>query len=339
MGSKGIGLALAVLLTTASAAAAPSAAQRETARRLMDEGKESTREGDLARALDAYKKAHDIMHVPSTGIAVARTQMALGRLVEARDVALEVLRMPRDAKEPPAFEHARRHAKELEASLKARIPTVKIVVSGGPATRVTVDEGEVAPILLGEPVAMNPGKHTIVAKNADGIAKSAEVDLVERDAKSVTIELPAAEPHVIEAAVTPPPPDPSRSAWVEHDHRATRSTAADVLVYGGFGLAVVGVAVGSVAGGLTLSKADTVKPQCANSVCDPAARSDLDAARTLATVSTVGFAAAGVGLACGVVGLVLPKRHEERAAVRAPSTSPKASAFVVPGGVVVRGSF
>ena len=86
-----------------------------------------------------------------------------------------------------------------------------------------------------------------------------------------------------------------------------RTTTAKVLVFGGFGLAVAGLAVGGVTGALTLSKAGDVKTQCANGICDPAAKSDLDSASSLATISTIGFAVAGAGALCGVVGLLLPR--------------------------------
>jgi hypothetical protein len=82
---------------------------------------------------------------------------------------------------------------------------------------------------------------------------------------------------------------------------------------GGFALAGLGVAVGAVTGLMTSSKATTVKPQCDSNICDPAAKSDLDSALTLATISTASFIAAGVGLGAGVVGLVLPKKHKDAA--------------------------
>ena len=179
----------------------------------MDEGKERTRTGEKERALEAYQKAHDLMKVPTTGMTLVKAHLALGHLIEARDVALEVARMPRERSEPGIFEKARKEAKELEASLKPRIPTVRIVVKGGPATHVTVDDVDVAPLLLGEPVAMNPGKHTIVAKNADNVEKRADVDLAERDAKEIELTLPVPNPVLL---VTVPPPAKGRSrgpAW------------------------------------------------------------------------------------------------------------------------------
>jgi hypothetical protein len=301
----------------------------------MDEGKARTRAGDLAGALDAYRKANEVMHVPTTGLALARTHLALGHLVEARDAALDVVRLPRESVEPAVFDDARRRAKELEASLKGRIPTVKINVKGGPATRVAVDDAEVAPLLLGEPVALNPGKHVITARNADGVEQRAELDLAERESRDIDLLLPAPAP----VTLAPPRddrPKPHEPHEAARDGAAGkggggRSAAGDVLVYAGFGLATAGIAVGTVTGILVLSKATTVKSECANNVCDPAARSTLDNAKSLATVSTIAFIAAGVGAAAGTVGLLLPKERD-----------PRASALqwnVGPGGLAVQGSF
>ena len=326
-------IALTVLAArSGDAMAAPSAAERETARRLMDEGKERSRSGDKERAVEAYQKAHDIMKVPTTGIALAKAQLVVGHLVEARDVALEVARMPRENGEPAIFEKARKEAKELEASIKPRIPTVRIIVKGGPATRVSVDGGDVASLLLGEPVAMNPGKHSIVARNADGAEKRAEVELGERDGKEVELTLPVPTPAVVVAPV------PERSHAGSETDRG-RTTPASLLVFGGFGLAVAGLAVGGVTGALTLSKAGDVKTQCANGICDPAAKSDLDSASSLATISTVGFAVAGAGALCGVVGLLLPRTHVETTQTALPSGERRAAVWIGPGSMGVRGSF
>jgi hypothetical protein len=336
MGSRRLVFAVVtalVLAAPARAIAAPSAAQRETARRLMDEGKARARAGDKERAVEAYQKAHALMKVPTTGMAVAKAQIALGHLVEARDVALEVARMPRSNREPAVFERARKEARELEASLKPRIPTVRIVVKGGLATKVTVDAAEVAPLLLGEPVALDPGKHVVGAENAEGVEAHAEIDLAEREAREIELTLPVASPDVV---VTTPAAEPTKRAPAK-ERRGERSTAGDVLVYGGFGLAAVGLAVGGITGALTLSKSGTVKSRCENGICDPAARSDLDSANAMASVSTIGFAVGGAGVVLGVVGLLLPKTTTTETALRAGERH--AALWVGPGSMGVRGSF
>ena len=65
-----VAVVIAIVLAAPVASAAPTAAQRETARRLMDEGKERARVGDKDRALEAYQKAHDLMKVPTVGTII-----------------------------------------------------------------------------------------------------------------------------------------------------------------------------------------------------------------------------------------------------------------------------
>ena len=60
------------------------------------------------------------MHVPTTGLAVARTQAALGLLVEARDTALGVTRIPVIPKEPPVIGEGRKQADNLGERARRR---------------------------------------------------------------------------------------------------------------------------------------------------------------------------------------------------------------------------
>jgi len=95
---------------------------------------------------------------------------------------------------------------------------------------------------------------------------------------------------------------------VDRDRRP-RTSLATGLVYGGFGVGIVGLGLGAVTGAMTLSKANKVDPQCANDICAPAAKSDLDSAKTLGTISTIGFAVGAAGVVAGVVGLLLPRER------------------------------
>jgi hypothetical protein len=314
---KILSFTLAAFLAVSSVAqAAPTAAERETARRLMDEGKARLKANEVARAVDAFQKAHDIMHVPTTGIALARAHLAAGHLVEARDAALEVGRMPHESGDPAVFETARKHAKELDAQLKPRIPTVRIKVKNGTPSRVTVDDIEIPSSIIGEPVAVNPGKRVISARSADGAETKGEIELAERDAKEIELTFPApsdaGKARTANKSAAAVSPAPRKVTGFGNDGdlgpAGERTPLAEALVYGGFGLAVVGLGVGSVTGAMTLSKASDVEPRCANDICAPEARSDLDSANTLATVSTFAFIAGGAFAVAGVVGLFLPRR-------------------------------
>ena len=110
-------LLAAGLALSARASAEPSAAERDTARGLMAEGRSDRENGDLQDALRAFLGADAIMHVPTTGLEVARTQAALGLLVEAWTTALRVSRTSAKPGEPAPFQVARQAAAVPEGRL------------------------------------------------------------------------------------------------------------------------------------------------------------------------------------------------------------------------------
>src|SRR5262249_27770672 len=67
-------LTAAALVTGAAWAAEPSAVDRESARAYMAEGRQKRDAGDLKAALRAFQAADAVMHVPTTGFEVAKTE-------------------------------------------------------------------------------------------------------------------------------------------------------------------------------------------------------------------------------------------------------------------------
>jgi hypothetical protein len=315
-------------LLASPALAAPTAADRESARALMDQGRSAEQKGDHKAALAAYKGADAIMHVPITGVAVAKSYVALGQLVEARDQALTVSRLPVEGKEPPVMVAARKEADELASSLGPRIPTLTITVKI-PATfkpDVTVDDVVVPYDALVAPRRLNPGHHVIIAKAAS-VERKAEIDLAERDAKTVTLEFPndLKGPVVVAKTETKP---------AEPEKKKTK-TLISPLVWIGIGVAGVGAITGGITGAISLSSVSTAKEGCRDSLCPPETHGDLDSAQTTATISNIAFVVAGVGAATAVVGLILGgKRVEEPAPAAA-----RARPYVGAGQVGVVGEF
>jgi hypothetical protein len=294
----------------------------------MDEGKARMRANEPLRAIEAIQKAHDIMHVPTTGVALARAHLAAGHLVEARDVALEVGRMPHDPNEPSVFDAARKQAKELDVQLKPRIPTLRIRIKGS-ANRVAIDDTEIALAVINEPVAVNPGKRIVTAKGEGGDARG-EVDLTEREVREIELTL---SPHAdsgkpvatTTGQSTPSAPSSSSSSSSPSSSSSSsetkirlgtddteprggvRTPLAQGLMYGGIVVGGLGLAVGFITGALTFSKASDVSPLCDNNICAPEASDSLDSASTFATISTISFIVGVAGAAAAVIGYTLPK--------------------------------
>lgn len=320
-----IAFALTVAVALASSPAfAQTAEERETARQQFEDGKKKRDSGDKEGALASFKAADALMNVPTTKLAVARAYLALGRLVEARDAAFRVSQIPVEKKEPQPFADARAASAKLADELAKRIPQVTLNIIGVPSddeADVTIDGVAVPPAALGAPRKVNPGKHQIVAKlkeRDEGNVKQ-EITIAEKEEKKVDIDLTelgkkpkrvaAVAPTEPKTAPTTEPPAPP----------AERKTSP--LVWIGGGLAIAGAGVGTAFGLMSMSDKATADESCREGKCPPQAHDALDSANQNALISTIGFAAAGVGVGVAVVGLFLSKSPKSQTARITPFVS------------------
>lgn len=313
----------ALVLSIASPALAePTAVEKENARNLMQEGRDLRDKKDLKAALQRFQAADQIMAVPTTAFEVASTQVALGLLVEARETLNRISHMPVQPKEPPPFKEARQKAESLDETLDPRIPAVTVTVKGGVGAKLTVDDIPVPSAMVGLPLRINPGHHTIVA-NLPSSRGETDVDLVEGDKKEVTINLATktASETIAEESNAPPSADTKTSKG---------SYVPAILA---FGVAAAGVGVGVVTGVMTLSKQSDLATACPNKICGPAQHGDVDSANTLGLVSTISFIAAGGCAALGVVLLIVGKPSSK------PAEAARIQPWVSPTGAGVFGTF
>jgi hypothetical protein len=333
--SLGSMIAAAAIASASSAHAEPTAADRETARALMDDGDKKFAAKDYSAALKLYQGAHAIMDVPSTGYAVAKTHAALGLLVEARDAALQVTRMPSRPGEPAPFTRARSDAATLANDLATRIGSLLIDVQGPPAgtdLKVDVDGVPLPSAVLNLPRKTNPGKH-VVSASAPGYAHAVrEVTLKEGETAAVTIEL---QP-IKAAAAAPAAAAPGNVAvpTLNVDQPVPSGKSIGLPVYLGFGVGAAGVIVGSIAGLSHLSKVSKIKDDYCNggTTCRPGFDEARDDAGPSAVISNIGFGIGAVGIAVGVIFLVAGG-----------TSSPPAGAWIAPtvgvGSVGAVGAF
>lgn len=331
---------LVLLCLPGPAHAEPSAEQKQLARELMQKGHERRDAGDLKGALDAFQGADQIMRVPTTGFEVARSQAALGQLVEARETLLRLLRIPAQADDPQVFRDARSWATALDDDLTRRIPSIGIHLEGAPSSSqpsVSVDGVAVPAAALAVPFELDPGHHVIVASVGTARAEAA-VDVAERDRRDVTLHLAA---NAGAAAAPPAPPGatamPSAAPTPTAESPAppAPSRGIPVLTWIGFGVAGVGVAVGSVTGLMSISDKNAAQNQCYGNRCPPSTYGTLDSASTMATVSTVSFVVAGAGAALGVFSFLLRGDDTQPPATGSVSVSP----YVGVGALGARGTF
>ncbi len=335
-------ISLSATLATSRLEAAPSAADVDTARALMTQGREERKKGNHAAALERFRAANKIMSVPTTALEVGQSQADLGLLVEARETWLAATRLPVEPKEPEAFAKARLLAQSLADEIAPRIPTVQFQLANaaaGATLKIALDDVPLEPEALLVPRKANPGKH--VALFDDGKhSKKVEFELVEREAKSVDVDLATGEAIGAPVAAKPPPtPVEPTTTTAPVSDVAPRSPLRAPMIYGGFGLAGAGLIVGGVTGILAFTHGSAAKDLCVGTACPHAAHDDLAAAKSNATLSNVSFAVAGVGAVVGVVGLLLPAGAPSVVSPAAARSTPGASLVVGFGSIAVVGAF
>lgn len=321
-------LALSSSLLVTAAAGAQSLADRETARALMDEGDAKRDAKDYKAALSAYEKADAIMHVPTTGLEVARMQAQLGLLLEARETLARVIRSPVAPKEPAPFTNARKAAEQLNEELGRRVPALQLEIKGAPTgetPQVTIDGENVPAAVLSVPRKVNPGTHVVVVQ-AGSLEKSQDVLVAEKETKTVTIDLtPEAVAETPQVQTTD---EPSEGG----------SSAGKVLMFGGFTVAAIGIGVGAVTGIMSMSKVDEIKGDCQGDRCPTSRAGDIDDAKSLGNISTIAFAAGGVGAAVGILGLIMSSGSSEQKP-GAEAARPHTRAVVGPSYLGLSGTF
>lgn len=287
---------LALANPSVARAETPSAADSETALQLFKEGKALRDVNDFQGALGKFRAAYALVATPITALELGRTDAALGKFVEAREVLLAVFRLPVLPNESARGAEARQDAAQLATNLRGRIASITVRPRGpvDPFLKLWIDGALIPPDAVSASHLLNPGKHRLVIESRGHTVRS-ELTIGESEAREVEIVLPQTETPPSEGPEPPPVVVPP--VRPEPKSNALRNT----LIYGGFGAALVGVGVGAATGLMTLSRADKLKEVCtSDGRCPPSAQADLDATATTGTLSTVMF---GVAIGGAVVGL------------------------------------
>lgn len=334
-----LGLGL-VLGNPAPVRAEPTAEKREAARKLAAEGFEALERRNYPVAEDRFRRADALVHAPTLVVDHARALAGLGRLVEAHERYELVLREGLAPNAPWQWRMALADAtRELQA-LKPRLAWLTLRVKGPVEPNVLVDNKVVPVAALGVRRATDPGTHSVTV-SAPGFAPKEEmVSLDEGQVLAVEIELdpvsgsaklPSSRPRQQRRPTELPPlvgSDESSSA-------APDNTLAYVLL--GFG--ALGIAAGSVTGGLALGARSDLATHCADGVCVPKTprelaehRNDIDQYHLWGTLSGIGFAVGAGAAAAGVTILLLREDSESKS----PS---KVEASIGVGSVQLRAGF
>ncbi len=263
------------------ALAEPSVDDKARARALMDEGDRFVAAKSWAEALDRFERADAIMHVPTTGVEVARAHAALLHFIAARDAALTAARAPKQPNEPAVWEEARTEAAVLAGTYADQIGAIAFEVSHAEPLAVVTLDGAIVDVSSSEPFPADPGVHV------------------------VRFAPPGGNPTERRATV-----EPGKTAHVSLTGVRAESPYR-VPMFAGFGAAGVGLVTGTVLGAVSLSRASAAKSACNAGHCPRIAQSDIDGANGFGLASDVAFGVALAGAALGGVSFYLDRRGTE----------------------------
>jgi hypothetical protein len=240
---------------------------RADATAAYNEGMDLRAAGKTSEALVKLQRANALYPTAITGVEVGRTLMLSGRLKDAREALLAVARIGPRANESARANNARAEAAALAVEIGTRIPRIRFRRQGSPPA-ITVDGVAVADV--DSPIEVDPGAHDVVIG-----AEHRRVLAVEGKIEVIDIAAPVAEASTHDVVVEAPHKSSLAVFW--------------------FGVAATGVslALGGTSGAIALVNANEAAPKCVMNHCDPSVASQVDAAKTWSTVSTVSFSVAG----------------------------------------------
>jgi hypothetical protein len=295
------GLALRVPVAFAGE---PTPEEVEAARTSFKEGLALEKAGDYVSAVVKFELTKKVKATPQVRFHIALCQERLGHWIDAADgyeAAAKQASLEGSAPE------VLKVAPELARKLRARIPRLTIVISGGPAKALTID-GRAIVVEDAKRMPLDPGKHLITANDASWNTARIEVMLGDGDDKTVTVKL--AGPPVVATDASAPAPgheaEPYKAPPLPPPSEGHTGAAIAVGTIGG----VVGLGVGFVFLGLRGKKVSDLDAQCPDRKCAPSAQSDIDRAHTYTTVSRIGFGVSIVSVGVAIVMLATSGKSE-----------------------------
>lgn len=276
-------IALGLGLVTTSSASAQSVAKME-----FTAAKEKYDEGKYDEALQMFQIAWEHSHSPNARLYVARSFERLGNFKAAYDEFRGTLRDAADKVDEDEKYLATRNAAAAELILLE--PKLgRIIIAPDPQVpdaTIVMNDRKVSAISLGEPLTVEPGTKTIVAK-AEG---RPDVTMTVDVGGGSVVAAPIRFPPVVEKTADAPVP-------VEKDEPMTVLQILGITTMAVGGATLV---LAAVSGGAAASKLSALETTCGGGTCtDPATADVVDSGKLFETLAYIGAGVGGAALLGG----------------------------------------
>ncbi len=313
-------IAVVVALSTQSSHARADASGAAAAEALYDEGKKLEAKGDFASACPKFAASQQLDAAAGTLLHLANCYEKTNKNASAWATYLDAASAAH-AQNRADWEKA---ARGKAAALEPKLARVSIIVTE-PATGEAVkrDDIELATASYSVPIPLDAGQHTFSAEAPKKKPWRTTV-VVTGDGMKLEVKIPKLEDAPVAIAPAAPPKTEPVAATTEPAKTEDPGSGRRIIGYTLGAVGIVGLGVGSVTGLMAMGANNDAKKLCPTSPCaDKTGVDDNDKAKSLGTVSTIGFIAGGALLAGGVV-LVLtaPSAVEKKAAFSNVKVSP-----------------
>jgi len=295
-------LALAAAFTTRPAAG-QGTSDKALAEALFQQGRDLLEAGKTAEACSRFEQSQKLEAKLGTLMNLADCHERLGRSASAWAEFTEAASLAERKGEEKRVQYARQHAD----ALKAKLSHVVLRASETPdGMAITMDGRNINIAVLGAPMPLDPGSHTIHV-SATGRQPWSRQLLVSEGPATVDVSIPllaneaaTAAPPLAPAPV-PGPAQPPVTTQPEPSSPAPKDGGVPTLAWIGFGIAGVGTVVGTITGIVSISKTSDLKDACPDNECPESEESARSSANTMANLSNVSFAFAGAGAIMGII--------------------------------------
>ena len=306
------------MVVVGSVHADPSPQDRAAAQSFFDRGMGLMKDGKFADACPLLEESQRLDPAQGTQFQLAKCFEGQGRVASAWAQYVDVA----DASKAAGNADREKVARAAADKVAPRIPklSIQVAAENGDGVEVKRDGFVVRKAQWGQPVPVDPGKHTISATSAGRKPFEAQVDVKESATAEVKVPVLAAGQVAPPPVASAPPPASSDSSigLAPPPPSSTQRTAG--LIVSGVGVVAFGASV--VLALSAKSKANDTGANCVGDRCNQAGidtRTDATKLGNVATiVGTVGLLAVAGGV---TLWLTAPKPGDTRAVGLSPTPS------------------
>lgn len=288
--------ALAIVLQTIDVHAAPepNETSNTAAESLFQEGRKLVEQKKYTEACPKFLASHKLAPAHGTLLNLADCYEKNGQIASAWARFHEAIALAQRLNRPDREKTARDRADKLESRL------IRLTINAKDRdVEVKLDGNALDSAVLGTPVPVDPGKHTVDANAKGKKPYSTSIDVSDKN-RAPSVDIPA-----LEDEPTAPPsggadPKPKVIDPGADDEGSGSNMKTIGIAVGAVGLA--GIGIGSFFGLRASEKWKDAKTHCNTSYeCDQSGVELADQARSSGNIATLGFIAGGALLVAGVV--------------------------------------